>query len=105
MVSSVGDILNMIANTKNMSSRKSSLIYKLIINHLTKNNMKFSPKPKMQYILDKKQDQCIFAKLAQFQKQKLSKEKEKLVKFLYTQLETDWRTPLEKFIDKLLKQV
>lgn len=67
--------------------------------------MKFPPKPKTPYILDKNQDLLIFAKLAQFQKKKLSREKEELVKFLYTQLEEDWRTPLEEFTDKLFKQV
>ncbi len=73
--------------------------------NLTKNNMKFPPKPKTPYILDKEQDRRIFAKLAQFQKKEFSGEKEELIKLLYTQLEKDWRTPLEEFTDKLLKQV
>jgi len=65
--------------------------------------MKFPPEPKTPYVLDKEQDRRIFRKLSQFKKRKLSKEEEELIKFLYTQLETDWRTPLEEFIDKLLE--
>ncbi len=67
--------------------------------------MKFSPEPKTLYILDKEQDQRIFAKLEQFKNKKLTPEHEELIKFLYTQLETDWRTPLEEYIDKLLKEL
>ena len=65
--------------------------------------MKFPPDPRTPFLLDKKQDQRIFAKLRQFQNQKLTNEEEYLVKFLYSQLETDWRTPLEEFIDDLLR--
>jgi len=65
--------------------------------------MKFPPKPKTPYILDKAQDKRIMRKLNQLSKRKLSKNEEKLTKLLYSQLETDWRTPLEKFIDQLLK--
>jgi len=64
--------------------------------------MKFPPEPKTLYILDKEQDQHIFAKLEQFKNKKLIPEQEELIKLLYTQLETDWRTPLEEYIDKLL---
>ena len=65
--------------------------------------MKYPPEPKTPYILGKEQDQRIFAKLEQFKDKKLTPEQEELVKFLYTQLETEWRTPLEEFIDKLLE--
>jgi len=65
--------------------------------------MKFPPKPKTPYVLPEPQDRRIFRKLQKFSKKKLSREEEKLIKLLYSQLEIDWRTPLEKFIDKLLK--
>ncbi len=65
--------------------------------------IKFPPKPKTPYILEKEQDKVILKKLARFEGKKLVKEQENLIKFLYSQLEDDWRTPLEKFIDKLLK--
>lgn len=42
-------------------------------------------------------------KLNMLSKIKFNKNDEKLIKLLYSQLETDWRTPLEKFIDQLLK--
>src|SRR3989344_4733749 len=54
---------------------------------------------------EKEQDQHIFAKLEQFKNKKLIPEQEELIKLLYTQLETDWRTPLEEYIDKLLKEL
>ena len=65
--------------------------------------MKFPPKPKTPYLFPKEQDKIIFEKLSKFKDRKLSKDEENLIKFLYSQLEDDWRTPLEKFIDKLLK--
>ncbi len=65
--------------------------------------MKFPPKPKTPYILDKAQDKRIMRKLNGLSKREFDKSGEKLIKFLYSQLETDWRTPLEKFIDQLLK--
>lgn len=65
--------------------------------------MKFPPDPKTPYILDKEQDKRIFAKLEQFKDKKLTPKQEELIKFLYTQLEDDWRTPLEEFVDELLK--
>ena len=67
--------------------------------------MKFPPEPKTSYILDKERDQRIFAKLEQFKNKKLTPEHEELIKLLYTQLETDWRTPLKELIDKLLKEL
>jgi len=67
------------------------------------NNMKFPPKPKTPYILDKAQDKRIFKKLAALSKRAANPAERRLVRFLYSQLERDWRTPLELFINKLLK--
>lgn len=66
--------------------------------------MDFPPSPKTPYILNKEQDQRIFAKLEKFREKKLSREQEMLVRFFYAQLETDWRTPLEEAVDKLLSE-
>ena len=55
-------------------------------------------------MLDKEQDQRIFAKLASFSGRELTQEQEELIQFIYTQLETDWRTPLEEFLDRLLQR-
>ena len=65
--------------------------------------MKFPPEPKTSYILDEGKDKRIFEKLSKFEKHTLSKKDEELIQILYSQLEDDWRTPLEEFIDKLLK--
>jgi len=65
--------------------------------------MKFPPKPRTPYILDDPQNKRIFEKLGKFSEKKIDKDKEKLIKLLYSQLEDDWRMPLEKFIDRLLK--
>lgn len=67
--------------------------------------MEFPPKPKTKYVLDNEQDKRIFEKLAKFEGKKISPEDEELIKFLYSQLEEDWRTPLEEFVDKLLSKI
>lgn len=63
--------------------------------------MKIPPKPKTPYVLDKAQDKRIFRKLHKLAKKKTTDET--LLRLLYSQLEKDWRTPLEKFTDKLLQ--
>ena len=64
--------------------------------------MGFPPKPKTPYILDKEQDKRILEKLNKLAERGLFDEK--LLRLLYGQLETDWRTPLEDFVDKLLEK-
>jgi len=64
--------------------------------------MKIPPDSKTPYVLDKEQDKRILEKLNKLAKKDFSNEK--LLKFLYSQLETDWRTPLEEFIDELLEK-
>ena len=65
--------------------------------------MKFPPKPKTPYVLDTAQDKRLFRKLERLSKQTRGKGRERLVRLLYSQLERDWRTPLEKFINSLVK--
>ena len=65
--------------------------------------MKFPPKQKNKYVFDNEQDRRIYNKLLYFKNKKLSKDETTLIKFLFSQLEKNWRDPLEKFIDKLLK--
>ena len=64
--------------------------------------MEIPPKPKTPYVLDKEQDKRIMEKFNKLAEQGF--ENEKLLRLLYSQLETDWRTPLEEFIDELLKE-
>ena len=59
---------------------------------------------KNKYVLKTEQDYEILTKIKQLEKKKLSSEDKKLVAFLRTQLEEDWRTPLIQFIDRLLKK-
>ncbi|MBI5003114.1 hypothetical protein HZC31_07040 [Candidatus Woesearchaeota archaeon] len=56
------------------------------------------------YVLATQKDIEILEKCKELEKRKLTKEEEKLVKLIKTQLEEDWRTPLRKAVDKLLKK-
>ena len=67
--------------------------------------MEFPPKPQSSYLLNDEQDKRIYDKLGMFAKYDLDEKEEQLINFLYTQLEGDWQSPLEEFIDKLLKQL
>jgi hypothetical protein len=66
--------------------------------------MKVRPEDKKKYLLLKDQDYEILEKIYKLEKKELSFEDKKMVKFLRTQLERDWRTPLVKFLDQLLKK-
>ena len=66
--------------------------------------MKIKLQDKKKYILADKEDFLILEKIYKLEQKKLSPEDKKLVKFLRTQLEEDWRTPLINFLDKLLKK-
>lgn len=59
---------------------------------------------KKKYVLKTDQDYEILDKIHQLEKQKLSAEDRELIKFIRTQLEDDWRTPIIKLLDKLLKK-
>jgi hypothetical protein len=65
--------------------------------------MKFPPKSKNHYILDSAQDKRIFKKLNVLAR-RVGKKDSRLLTFLYSQLEKDWATPLENFVDGLLKK-
>ncbi len=66
----------------------------------------FSPtaEEKQKYILKTEQDYEILGKIKQLEKKKLSSDDKKLIAFLRTQLEQDWRTPMIKRLDELLKK-
>lgn len=65
--------------------------------------MKIPPESKTPYILDKEQDKIILEKLNKLAEGGFFDEK--LLKLLYSQLETDWRTPLEEYVDLLLSKI
>jgi len=63
--------------------------------------MNFPPKPESAYSIENDQDRRIFALLKKFSEKELTEEEEEIIKFLYSQLEKDWRTPLEQMANQL----
>jgi len=66
--------------------------------------MKITKKDKKRYVLKEKRDYLILEKIYQIEKYKLSPADKKLIRFLKTQLEDDWRQPLIKFLNGLIKK-
>ncbi len=64
--------------------------------------MKVTKSEKRKYVLKEKKDFLILSKIKELEKCKLNKQDEKIVKLIRTQLEENWRTPLIKFLNKLL---
>lgn len=62
------------------------------------------PRDKKKLRMDEKRDYQILKKVYQLEKRKLTREQKELVTFLKTQLEDDWRAPLIKYLNKLLKR-
>ena len=58
---------------------------------------------KKKYVLKDKKDLVILAKVKELEKRKLNKKDKEVVKLIKTQLKDDWRTPLIKYLNKLLK--
>ena len=69
-----------------------------------KNKAKILVKDKKKYSLTDKDDLVILQQIYRLEKKRLSVEDKKLVKFIRTQLEPEWRVPIIKFLDKLLKK-
>ena len=59
---------------------------------------------KRKYVLAKDEDFIILRKCKQLENLDLNKEDKELVEFIKTQLEDDWRTPLIKKLNELLKE-
>lgn len=66
--------------------------------------MEVLAKDKKRYVLEETRDYQILEKIYQLEKCKLSADDKKLVKFLRSQLLDDWRKPLLKFLDGLVKK-
>lgn len=56
------------------------------------------------YVLATQKDIEILEKCRELEKRKLTKEERMLVKLIKTQLEDDWRAPLLKRVNQLLKE-
>jgi hypothetical protein len=65
---------------------------------------KITSAEKKRYILSTDTDLEILLKCKQLEKEKLTREDRFLVKFIKTQLEDDWRKPLIKTLNNLLKK-
>lgn len=65
---------------------------------------KITPKEKRKYVLSTDKDHEILNKIHQLERLKLSLEDKKLIRFIRTQLELDWRSPIIKLLDSLLKK-
>ncbi len=67
---------------------------------------KFSVKPqdRKRYILSTDEDYLILGKIYELERKKLSDKDKALVKLVRTQLEHHWRTPIIRFLNRLLKK-
>ena len=59
---------------------------------------------KKRYVLKDKKDLIILQKIKELEKKKLNKEDKDIIKLIRTQLEKEWRNPLIKYLNKLLKK-
>ena len=65
---------------------------------------KITLEEKQKYVLSTDKDFEILGKIHQLEKQNLSQEDKRIVRFIRTQLQLDWRTPIIKLLEKLLKK-
>jgi len=66
--------------------------------------MKIKNIDKKRYLLNDKRDYIILSKIYKLEKLELAQEDKRLVIFIKTQLKNDWRKPIIKILDKLLKK-
>ncbi|MBI4281537.1 hypothetical protein HY625_01810 [Candidatus Uhrbacteria bacterium] len=69
-----------------------------------RNNTQATVAERKRYVLGETRDYVILAKLKFLASQRLSKTNRMILRLLRTQLEHDWRKPLIKFLDQLLKK-
>lgn len=62
------------------------------------------PRDRKRYILSTDQDYLILGKIYELERKKLSGKDKALVKLARTQLEHHWRTPIIRFLNRLLKK-
>ena len=71
---------------------------------MKKNQFTITQLEKKKYVLSKDADFEILAKYKKLKKLKLTKEDKYLVELIKTQLESDWRKPLIKTLNQILKK-
>ncbi|MBN2330790.1 MAG: hypothetical protein JXC85_03165 [Candidatus Aenigmarchaeota archaeon] len=70
----------------------------------SKENVTLSTEEKRKYPMPTERDYEILSKIKKLEKLRLTKEDRELVNFIRTQLEDDWRTPLIRALNKLLRK-
>lgn len=65
---------------------------------------KITPREKKRYVLSTNQDYEILAKIHWLEKQKLSPEDKRFIKFIHSQLELDWRSSIMRWLNNILKK-
>ncbi|MDP2944675.1 MAG: hypothetical protein Q8N57_03895 [bacterium] len=66
--------------------------------------LKINERDKKRYVLSEERDYIILKKIYQLEKYKLSITKKGILNLIRTQLEHDWRKPLIKFLDGMIKK-
>lgn len=67
-------------------------------------SLKISESDRKKYVLKESKDEEILLKCKKLETMELEKQDKSLVKLIKTQLEDDWRTPLVKEIEILLRK-
>lgn len=67
--------------------------------------MKLISYEKKNYVLKDKKDFEILKKIKLIEKNRLNKKDKEIIKLIRTQLKDDWRTPLIKYLNKMLRSV
>lgn len=68
------------------------------------NKFKINPIEKKKYVLSTDSDFIILNKCKKLEKKKLDKRDKQIINLIKNQLEEDWRTPLIKYLNKLLRK-
>lgn len=69
-----------------------------------KSGLKVRREDKKEYVMSTDSDYQILEKIYQLEKEKLSEKDKKLVRLIRTQLRHDWRSPLIKELNQLLRK-
>ena len=69
-----------------------------------KSNFRVREKDEKEYVLSTNSDYEILEKIYQLEKEKLSEKDKKLARLIRAQLRPDWRTPLLRELNQLLKR-
>ena len=66
--------------------------------------MKLTDYEKRNYVMNDKEDFIILSKIKELEKKKLNGKDKEAIKLVRTQLKKNWRLPLIKYLDNLLRK-